>query len=310
MTFNTKFASMSKSHVTGGWLSQPVLSCPLGVNARIPLLLQWPNKESIQEVIAWVWEDLSVTGTQSNSTLGLSVFSVGLWFLKAWRMVAACLGGVHRGGAAPGVPSTQASEVGMPCCQGTQCWVVSSHSRFGQLLLGTCSVLGPSEGGIVYGLFSKEALYIGKASVSRTHSPGLAARLTEHIRCLHRPGLKDGNKPRYRLLLRKLWGVRFFLQAVFPTISQTLAAEALAISMEAPMGNARNAAEERRLRRKGEKAKVRAPRRRPSSRRTVGEHLGLFGCQRSTLKSVPSQTSSLSMCAGAGHSFFSSLHNS
>ena len=57
-------------------------------------------------------------------------------------------------------------------------------------------------------------------------------RLTEHFRCLYRPGLKDANKPRYRLLRRKLWSVRFFPLAVFPTISQTLAAEALAISME------------------------------------------------------------------------------
>ena len=60
---------------------------------------------------------------------------------------------------------------------------------------GTCSSLGPSESGIVYGLFSKEASYIAKAAVNRTHSPGLAARLTEHILCLHRPGIKDANKP-------------------------------------------------------------------------------------------------------------------
>ena len=102
-------------------------------------------------------------------------------------------------------------------------------------------------------------------SVSRTHSPGLAAHLTEHFRCLYRPGLKNADKPRYRLLRRKLWSVRFFPLAVFPTIYQTLAAEALAMSMEAPMGNARDAAEERRIRRKGENAKVRAPRRGPSS---------------------------------------------
>ena len=80
----------------------------------------------------------------------------------------------------------------------------------------------------------------------------------------------------------------------FPPSLKTLAADALAISMEPPMGNARDAAEERRLRRKGENAKVRAPRRRPSS----------FGCQTSSLKSVPHQTSSISRCAGAGHSFF------
>ena len=74
--------------------------------------------------------------------------------------------------------------------------------------------------------------------------------------------------------------VRFFPLAVFPTISQTLAAEALAISREAPMGNARDAAEERRLRRKGENAKVRAPRRRPSSwrRRKRRPWESIWGC--------------------------------
>ena len=99
-------------------------------------------------------------------------------------------------------------------------------------LRSICSGLGISEGGRVYGLFSKEGLYVGKAFVNRTHCPGLAARLPEHIRCPYRPGLKDANKPRYRFLRRRLWGVRFFPLAVFPTISQTLAAEALAISME------------------------------------------------------------------------------
>ena len=57
------------------------------------------------------------------------------------------------------------------------------------------------------------------------------ARLNKRIRCLCRPGLKDASKPRYRLFRRRLWSVRFFPLAVFPTISQTLTAEALAISM-------------------------------------------------------------------------------
>ena len=152
------------------------------------------------------------------------------------------------------------------------------HTSLVVFLRGTCSDLGPPEGGIVYGLFSKEALQIGKASVSGTHSP--MSGCTSHFRCLYRPGLKDANKPRYRLLRRKLMSVRFFSLAVFPTISQTLAAEALAISMEAPMGNARDAAEERRIRRKGENAKVRAPRRRPSSwrRQTRRPWESIWGC--------------------------------
>ena len=46
---------------------------------------------------------------------------------------------------------------------------------------------------------------------------------------------------------QEIWSVRFFSLAIFPTVSQTSAAKALAISMEAPLGNARDAAEERRL---------------------------------------------------------------
>ena len=46
----------------------------------------------------------------------------GLWACEDGNvvLVAACLGGVHIGGAASGVSSPQASEVGVPCCQGTQ----------------------------------------------------------------------------------------------------------------------------------------------------------------------------------------------
>ena len=195
---------------------------------------------------------------------------------------SARLGGVHGGGAASGISSPQrwACRVARVLSVGWFDLIRNLDTSLIVFLRGLCSGLWPSEGGIVCGLFSKEVLYVGKASVNRTHCPGLAARLTEHIRCLYRPGLKDANKPRYRLLRRRLWGVRFFPLTVFPTISQTLAAEALAISMKAPMGNAKDAAEERRLRRKGDNAKVRAPRRRPSSwrRRKRRPWESIWGC--------------------------------
>ena len=73
----------------------------------------------------------------------------------------------------------------MPCCQGTQCgWfrlIQDLDTSLVVFLRGICSGLGPPEGGIVYGLFSKEALKVGKSSDGRTHSPGLVARLTEHV---------------------------------------------------------------------------------------------------------------------------------
>ena len=82
------------------------------------------------------------------------------------------------------------------------------------------------------------------------------------------------------------------------------------------MGNAKGAAEERRLRRKGDTAKVRAPRRRPSSwrRRKRQPWESAWDCsatkEASSFKPVPGQASSVSRCAGGGHSFFLSLHSS
>ena len=81
---------------------------------------------------------LSVMGTQYNSTLGLSAFSFGPYYLKAYDFgsilpTAACRGGVHIGGVASGVSTPQASEVGMRGFQGAQCGVVSSHPRSGHI---------------------------------------------------------------------------------------------------------------------------------------------------------------------------------
>ena len=71
-------------------------------------------------------------------------------------LVAACFGGVRSRGAAPGVPLTQASEVCMPCCRvlsvGWFHLIQDLDTSLIVFLRVTCSGLGPSEGGIVYGL--------------------------------------------------------------------------------------------------------------------------------------------------------------
>ena len=174
-------------------------------------------------------------GMRWNNTHGLSVFLLGPCYQKAWltgmrrwkRRACCCMSWwralwwscVRRFVAA-------SLRVGRACVARELSVGWFDHTRnldtsLVVFLRGICSGLGPSEGGIVYGLFSKEALHIGKASVNRTHCPGLASRLTEHFRCLYRPGLEDASKPRYRLLRRRLWSVRFFPLAVFPTISRT-----------------------------------------------------------------------------------------
>ena len=176
-------------------------------------------------------------GMRWNSALGLSVFSLGPCYQKAWLMGfgdgnvvlgAACLGGVYWWQAfRRRKPQRWACRIARVLSVGWFDHIRTLDTFLFVLLRGICSGLGPSEGGIVYGLFSKEALFFGKASVNRTHCD------SQNIsKCLYRPSLKDGSKPRYRLLRRRLWGVRFFPSAFFPAISQTLAAEALAIGSD------------------------------------------------------------------------------
>ena len=137
ITFNTKFVSMSKSRVMGdGYLSR---SFPVR-QASTPEFhgcSQWPSEEGMHEVIAWVWG--SVTSSQYSGTVHLgsqrshvrTLLSEGMAYGRAkveascllLHVVVACtLVELHQA-----FPSPQASEVGTPCCQGTQCGVVSSH---------------------------------------------------------------------------------------------------------------------------------------------------------------------------------------
>ena len=173
-------------------------------------------------------------GMQWNSTLGLSVFSLGPCYqmgwpvgMRSWKRRACCCMSWWactlvelRQAFRRRKPQRWACRVARVLSVGWFDHVRNLNISLVVFLRGTCSGLGPSEGGIVYGLFSQEALCVGKASVYHTHCPGLGARLTEHIRGLYRPGLKDANKPWDRLLRRRLWSVRFFPFAVFPTISQ------------------------------------------------------------------------------------------
>ena len=223
ITFNMKFVSMSKSHVASGWLSPPLTSRRPCVNATA---LQRPGRDSMQEVIEWIWEichALECGGTQHVDsqcscqdlvTRRHGISACNVVFFAALLVACTLFHCVRRSGTA----SLRGGRD-----------VLSEYSLLGGVinfrnmdtslvvfLRGIFSGLGPSEGGIVYGLFSKEALYIGKASVNRTHCPGLVARLTEHIPCLYRPGLKDASKLRYQLLRRSSRGDRFFPLAFFP----------------------------------------------------------------------------------------------
>ena len=140
--------------------------------------------------------------------------------------------------------------------------VVPSNSRSGHV-----------SGGILAGVVlwvgtSKEPIYTGKASVNRTQYPALVARVTEHIRCLYHPGLKDANGLQCWLLRRKLWRIGFSL-VNFSMISQ----------------NSGRGSE-------------------PPAREAVGGHLAQLCCGPSSCRPGLGQTCSISRSAGSGQSFF------
>ena len=172
---------------------------------------------------------LSSRRPRQNSTATLVVkqrehargHCVGMGICHAWE----CSGTIHVGSQCSywdlatrrhGIWACEGGDVVFGCCMSwwrahrwscLRCFVAASR-RGGRAVLPGYSVLG----GLitlkiwthlslyfcvvsvrVWGLFSKVALYVGRASVNRTHFPGLAARLTEHFRCLYRPGLKEAN---------------------------------------------------------------------------------------------------------------------
>ena len=156
--------------------------------------------------------DLSRMGMRWKNTRGLSVFLLGPCYQKAWLMgMRRWKRGVHIGGAASGVSSPQASEVGVPCRQGTQCWLIRNlDTSLVVFLRGICSGLGPSPG--------KRCTLARHLLIARTVQvwPPVSQNsvsIAQVSKMQTIPGIYFS-------------GADFFPSAVFPTISQTFAAEA------------------------------------------------------------------------------------
>ena len=105
---------------------------------------------------------------------------------------AACRGGVHIGGVASGVSTPQASEVGMPCCQGAQCGVVLSHPRSGHTCVVHVRVWVLLKVELCVVSSQKSVVYWQGTCQSYTLS---RSGCTSHFRCLCRAGLKVVNNP-------------------------------------------------------------------------------------------------------------------
>ena len=149
ITFNTKFVSMLKSHVASSWLSQPVTSCPPGVSARIPRLIQWPSKEGMQEVIAWVWGSVThgnavLTEGMAHGHANLETSCLLLHVLWACTLVELHQAFRRR------KPQRWACRVVRVLSVGWFDHIRNLDTSLVVFLRGMCSGLGPSESGIVY----------------------------------------------------------------------------------------------------------------------------------------------------------------
>ena len=127
-----------------------------------------------------------------------------------------------------------------------------------------CSVKFPTDGcgaTIVYLLTGHSGVYVGKARLERKKMCGMGPRALEHLRALLYTNVRDGTKPRYRILRRSLGSV-FMLPAFwFDSEERALAIETVLIKLESPECNV--------VDRTGlmnvERCKVKGKRKRPSS---------------------------------------------
>ena len=90
---------------------------------------------------------------------------------------------------------------------------------------------------IVYVLAGHSGVYVGKARLDRKRMCGMGPRALEHLRALLYTNVRDGMKPRYRILRRSLGSV-FMLPAMWcDSEVRALATEAVLIKLESPLCN-------------------------------------------------------------------------
>ena len=100
------------------------------------------------------------------------------------------------------------------------------------------SPLGGSDLGVVYCCFNHVGHYVGKTVVHRLREPGYPMRVWEHWKATSYPATAEGMKPRYRIFRSSFGSMCMLPLLTAPTEARAFALEAVAIRMEAPMGNA------------------------------------------------------------------------
>ena len=195
----------------------------------VDLLGKVPSKLSVDRLECWVWDQVYTPNAIPVLSLALCMVIDVVFPVDGGRCHPNCWAGALIANflAALGVTRLRvASQCAHP--PGWACrvlrmlppkWLEKVSDPSCPLVLRireVCSVKFPANGfgaSIVYVLAGHSGVYVGKARLDRKRMCGMGPRALEHLRALLYTNVRDGMKPRYRILRRSLGSV-FMLPAV------------------------------------------------------------------------------------------------
>ena len=248
-----------------------------GIRGVVSLLGKVPNQQSVERLECWIWDQVYAKGAISVLSLATCMVLDVVFPVNGSRCHQNCWAGALVANllAALGVARLLvASRYAHPprwACRVLRMlpprWlheVSDPSSGLVSRMKDACSVKFPANGfgaSVVYVLAGHSGVYVGKARLDRKKMCGMGPRALEHVRALLYTNVRDGMKPRYRILRRSLGSV-FMLPAIWcESEVKALATEAVLIKLESPVCNVMDGCGLIR----GKQCKIKGVRKRPSS---------------------------------------------
>ena len=224
-----------------------------GIRGVVNLLGKVPNQQSVERLECWIWDQVYTKSAISVLSLATCMVMDVVFPVNGSRCHQNCWAGALVANllAALGVARLLvASRYAHPprwACRVLRMlpprWlheVSDSSSGLVSRMKEACSARFPANGfgtSIVYVLAGHSGVYVGKARLDRKKMCGMGPRALEHVRALLYTNVRDGMKPRYRILRRSLGSV-FMLPAIWcESEVKALAIEAVLIKLESPLCN-------------------------------------------------------------------------
>ena len=248
-----------------------------GIRDVISLLVKVPDKRSVDRLECWVWDQVYKLNAIPVLSLAMCMVIDVVFPVSEKRCHQSCWVGALVANllAALGVARLRvASQCVHPprwACRVLRMlpprWLQGTSDPSGPLvsrIRDACSVRFPASGigaSIVYVLAGHSGVYVGKARLDRKKMCGMGPRALEHLRALLYTNVRDGMKPRYRILRRSLGSVIMLPAFWCDSEERALAMESLLIKLESPECNL----VDRYGNENAEKCKCKGVRKRPSS---------------------------------------------